>query len=128
MPQALGLVASSRLKLAVTSTCVPQQTVNNHVPNRPTQGKLQKTTAVVFCSEVVPRTTSAPHGIGAQYQRRVLARLIENISDEELHHVTKMAKDEMNRRGELSDNFIVISDPEQRSDGSPRGGFRRRLW
>ena len=66
--------------------------------------------------------------MGAQSQRRVLARLIENMSDEELHHVTKMAKDEMNRRGELSDNFIVISDPEQRSDGSPRGGFRRRLW
>ena len=39
--------------------------------------------------------------MGAQSQRRVLARLIENMSDEELHHVTKMAKDEMNRRGEL---------------------------
>ena len=58
--------------------------------------------------------------MGAQSQRRVLARLIENMSDEELHHVTKMAKDEMNRRGELSDTFIVISDPEQRSDGSQR--------
>ena len=50
--------------------------------------------------------------MGAQSQRRVLSRLIENMSDEELSQVTKMAKDEMNRRVELSEGFTMISEPE----------------
>ena len=58
--------------------------------------------------------------MGAQSQRRVLSRLIENMSDEELSQVTKMAKDEMNRRGELSEGFIMINEPGQHSEGSQR--------